>query len=444
MGCGVIQRKLRKEPYPVKPNPLSYQNNQIASPKSKDKKPKQFIQNDPFKIKALYADQLRVEEDLNDEPKFVNAQGQIVNDASKVRKNKLINARAGSYNIVFKAQKYDQVVFYWIQANQTVTFGVRGEWTIDRKNFPFVSCKGYDNLDKERGFNTGSLIGGILGRKDYFQVYDGVQHESKVSGPLVLCMNMNEYFLKSPSVNPEGKLHILLNNFQKIRNHEDLENKLGYRLFLLDYRLLKEMSSYENFILISLNKLRIDPKLFAMMYLTYQIRDIELVSKSYLEKKAKKARHLEDSSFDSESEKQEIKEAAVYREELFNRLMEMKYNLPLFSMNKNLLSMAKVHAKNLSLVGTKGEINSFGQDLEERSKRTGKKFLGLQEIRKTYSDIDNPMTLVIRILLEFNEQLNLSNADLLLNENSVFIGIACESHPESGNIIVIDLAEGIL
>lgn len=179
-------------------------------------------------------------------------------------------SRSGSFHVEFKAQKCERLILFWIPENKKVSFSVTGLWSIDREYFGTCNEEGYDyhiTNELNNGYNVGALIGRVMGSKKYFNIKNNYEFVSEISGPLLLSMNLSKRYIDSDNVMLSGFLDILVKNVETIISIEQLEDHLNTKLFDIPQISVAELSGFERKVLFNLNKLRDDPKLFAVLYL---------------------------------------------------------------------------------------------------------------------------------------------------------------------------------
>lgn len=192
------------------------------------------------------------------------------------------------------ASKFESMHGAWVEKGECISFRVSGVWKKDKSGF-YVNYKGEvaehqssknvelvkfatgsTNLtnrqtiqiedhgnSNEDSFREGELLCRILGG-EYFSVARNIEYVAETSGPIFFKMH-----LKDMTKNPIGQLMIYIRNCQKV-SFEEIEIRLGWDLFKLDTGLLISnlvINSIERNLLIMINKLRTNPKLFAQQYL---------------------------------------------------------------------------------------------------------------------------------------------------------------------------------
>ena len=208
-------------------------------------------------------------------------------NSMKVELSKVIQISNSSENFLgrnvlefdLQASRYDKICPIWIQKDEEIEFIVQGKWKINKE----IECdsrgiklnknrndvqEGDDN--NKNNFNDGALIGRVI-KGEPFVIFDKLKYVSKISGPLILKMNLNSI---SNREQPEGTLKIKIYGARKIQNNEDLEDKIGWwkQLKVIEFNNKEHLPNYtiqnnEKSIIILLNKARHDSKLFASQYL---------------------------------------------------------------------------------------------------------------------------------------------------------------------------------
>ena len=178
--------------------------------------------------------------------------------------------------IELKANRYETIFPIWISKEEEIDFIISGKWNInneiecDSRGINIQNDENYENGENKNTFNDGALVGIILKGKP-FLIYNGLKYISDISGPLILKMNINSLWSKEQ---PQGVLKIKIYGAQKIENVTDLDEKIGWwkQLRNIEFSNKDQIPNYEldnneKSIIILLNKLRHDSKLFSSQYL---------------------------------------------------------------------------------------------------------------------------------------------------------------------------------
>ena len=178
--------------------------------------------------------------------------------------------------IELKANRYETIFPIWISKEEEIDFIISGKWNInneiecDSRGINIQNDENYENGENKNTFNDGALVGRILKGKP-FLIYNGLKYISDISGPLILKMNINSLWSKEQ---PQGVLKIKIYGAQKIENVTDLDEKIGWwkQLRNIEFSNKDQIPNYEldnneKSIIILLNKLRHDSKLFSSQYL---------------------------------------------------------------------------------------------------------------------------------------------------------------------------------
>jgi hypothetical protein len=185
------------------------------------------------------------------------------NSDEKIKSTNQINdTNTNSISIVFQANKFEAMYPLWIEQNKLIKFNVTGKYKLNDGLNENDAGKFDDAENKTQNeFYDGALIGRVLGG-EYFLIYDELVYESNYSGPLFLKMYLNDF-----KCNPTGEFHIqILGAADMI--FEKIEERIGWENELLDTGSKKfKINEIERAVLILVNKMRINPCLFAIQYL---------------------------------------------------------------------------------------------------------------------------------------------------------------------------------
>ena len=237
--------------------------------------------------------------------------------------------KKNNLQVTVDAIKFETLYPIWIEKNNIITFEVSGKWFIEK--YKECDCNGLilsNNLSDLNEFNDGALIGRILGGKN-FAIFNGLKYKSEFSGPLFMKMNVYNCFNKKSQ--PYGSLNVIISGsgvYEK--SFEEIEKSFFWDKlkFFNDNNIPK----FEKEIIININKIRCNSKLYAMMY-------------------------LEDVKWFNNKTKQ-----------VYNELVNKKKKLNIFKVNKNLIDNIKKFYVNLLQKNTKKKkkkILESGSDLKE-------------------------------------------------------------------------------
>lgn len=287
--------------------------------------------------------------------------------------------------INFPACLDEVIVPVWITKNTKITFHVVGMWNIFENDSSF-DCNGIKNIGDEVttpfNFPIGSLCGYIQGG-DVFQISNEFALESQISGPLVLFQNNGDYDVK-----PNGNLVIIIEGGIK-QPIEEIEMRLGWSSELIEeINQITFMSDEEKTILYYLNKLRVNPPLFAKLYLSHRV-------------------------WKSQSD-----------EECYNYLFNITPIAPLKA-SIDLYKSASLHAQDMALSNMTGHISSNGLNLKERLEDLK---IDINKIGENCSyGISNPLAIVLELLVDETD--SKGHRRNLLDAQFTLIGIALQKHP---------------
>ena len=154
---------------------------------------------------------------------------------------------------------YEILSCLWVEENETLKFRVFGEWQPD-PSLPQCSCRGFPTYTM-KNYNYGSLVGRVLGG-DYFLVDDFGIYESKNSGPLFFKMHSPRFSLQS-----SGALTVHIYG-GKVISKEEMNRRIGWEIEKIYSNVNSCNLSYaEQEVVIDLNKMRINPKLYSIQYI---------------------------------------------------------------------------------------------------------------------------------------------------------------------------------
>ena len=280
--------------------------------------------------------------------------------------------------INLKASNVHKMVPIWLEASSIVTFKVFGEWGFSEHHelFDSMGCSSFE--EKPNNMNFGCLIGYIPGEQ-MFTVFNELNYTPKRDGPLFLFQNNGLY-----SVNPLNSLDIEIFGGTPMSIVE-IEKKLGWDLEILDTS-IPSMKEEEISLLVLMNKVRTNPRLFLDQYLINSGKQAEVELEQYL----KKLEPLE----------------------------------PLKT-SERLYDMSKTHALDLGKNNIAGHISSNGYNMEQRlqqSKIDSKVFA--ENCIFGYND---PIEIVLRLLIDEDNE-NRNQRKIILSPDFNMVGLAIEQH----------------
>ena len=154
-----------------------------------------------------------------------------------------------------------------LQANQTIVFDISGQWSF-YPDYGKRDFKGYSNV-MYNNINTGQLMGRVLGGSPFAIDKSKFTYTSEVSGQLMLYPNGDMI-----SVKPEGELYISIEG-ECLTN--SISDKMSWNSIKISKRTNEQFSnilSKEELELIELiNKVRVNPSLFATQYIDKTNKD---------------------------------------------------------------------------------------------------------------------------------------------------------------------------
>lgn len=283
-----------------------------------------------------------------------------------------------SVKLALKANNIHRIIPVWIEKGSLVHFSVSGEWGFHENPelFDCIGCPYFE--EKPHNLNFGSLVGYIPG-DNYFAVCNNTKYLAKKDGPLYLFQNVGLY-----SVNPRGTLDIIIKGVIPA-SRRDIEYKLGWDLNIIDTS-IPEMNENEVELLILINKVRSNPKLFAQQHI--------------------------------------IKTGQSIEDELEETLMAME-PLSCLQCFKSLYETSRNHAIDLGENKIAGHISSNGLTMEQRLHHSG-------IFTKVFAEncifgYNDPLEIAMRLLFdEDNESRN--QRKIILSRDFNFIGITIQPH----------------
>ena len=256
--------------------------------KKQHKKRKQFLAN--IKFKNLFkTDNI----DKNNSSIFIDTTQKVKTTFMPSQKgfpkvNKYNNPIQGEdgpfWEINMEASKNEIMCPLWIEKDKEIIFYINGKWKIN--DDLECDCNGIPQLDNQyeqfttnnikHKFNKGALVGRVI-FGEQFQIYDGLRYKSEYDGPLILKMNTHSLWSKDK---PSGSLNIKIKGISFVDNIGDIEERIGWwkQLKTIQINNIEDLPDYkipslEKMIIILLNKVRYNSKLFAYQYL-YNMKEL--------------------------------------------------------------------------------------------------------------------------------------------------------------------------
>lgn len=280
---------------------------------------------------------------------------------------------------------YDEKQYpIWVDQGSRLKFYVKGSWSL-YDGEKSVSCRG-DEQNPERILNypVGCLMAYIQGGPA-FHVSDRYNLEASNSGCLFLFQNNGQYETK-----PGGYLDIFILG-GKIYKYPEIEKLAGWNYDVIDTtRHANYMSTNERELVILINKLRYNPRMFADKYLTHH----RSLSRAHDE---------------------------CY--ELLYSLPET--NLQMLRCNRKLYSVAGLHAKDMGDNGEVGHISTNQKDLSERIRDIG---LISQSFGENCSyGKAAPISIMLQLIVD-DENDNSGHRENFLKEEFSHLGVSIYPH----------------
>lgn len=278
-----------------------------------------------------------------------------------------------------KASNIHKMIPVWVEKNNLISFSVAGLWTFEESEKMYNSIGCTDFEDRPCGMPFGCLAAYVL-NGPYFVVYDGLTIENIQEGPLFMFQNNGLY-----SVTPKGSLEVEIRGIKPLSIYE-IEAKMGWDLCYLDTS-ISEMKEDEVNLLIFVNKVRTNPKLFADQYLkTLGNTEAEV--------------------------------------ELYNLLITMD-PIPRLETTSELYKISSNHAKDLGLNKLAGHESSNGMNMEQRLMANGINTKIFAE--NCIFGYNDPIEIILKLLIDEDNE-NRNQRKILLNKDFNKVGISIEHH----------------
>lgn len=288
----------------------------------------------------------------------------------------------GCVEIKVEADTTEQIFPVWVEKDIPVKIYVRGKWSLIPE-YGQVNYKGHSNFNyKHRDVNIGALIGRIQGGS-YFNVINGMSLNPEVSGPIYFFANNSRF-----AVQPSGHLNVYLENVKQF-NFDQIERMSGWDLNELDTTYGHDyLTKDEKLQIIFLNKIKVDPKLFAQQYLIHLID----LGESY--------------------------------KEIYNKLLHYPSG-KLLKPSKALYLAARDHAKDMGVNGTTGHKSTDESDLRSRISRYSNEPSYFGE--NCSYNLKNALSIVTQLIVDDGFQTRAHRANIL-NEIYTQVGISVQPH----------------
>ena len=278
-----------------------------------------------------------------------------------------------------KASNIHKMIPVWIDKNTILSFSVAGNWSFQESNEMFSSVGCFNFEDKPNGMPFGCLAA-YINSGPFFTVYDGLALDTQREGPLYMFQNNGLY-----SVTPKGSLEVEIRGIKPMSIYE-IEMKLGWDLSLLDTS-IPEMKEDEINLLIYINKVRTNPKLFSEQFLT-----------------------------NPDKSPAEI--------ELYKLLLSMD-PIPRLVTSKELYLISLNHAKDLGENRLAGHESSNGQNMEQRLVSNGISTKIFAE--NCIFGYNDPIEIILKLLIDEDNE-NRNQRKIILNKDFNMVGISIEQH----------------
>ena len=278
-----------------------------------------------------------------------------------------------------KASNIHKMIPVWVEKNSIVSFNVAGVWSFHESNEMFSSVGCFNFEDKPNGMPFGCLAA-YINSGPFFPVYDTLAIDSVKEGPLYMFQNNGLY-----SVTPKGSLEVEIRGIKPMSIFE-IEMKLGWDLSLLDTS-IPDMKEDEINLLIYINKVRTNPKLFAEQFLTNPDKSAAEV-------------------------------------ELHKLLLTMDA-IPRLVTSKELYLISLNHARDLGENKLAGHESSNGMNMEQRLVSNGINTKIFAE--NCIFGYNDPIEIILKLLIDEDNE-NRNQRKIILNKDFNMVGISIEQH----------------
>jgi hypothetical protein len=267
-----------------------YEDNNISEEKEnkeKDKKKKEHNKRKQFLANLKFQNIFKTDNiDKNNSSIFIDTTQKVKTTFMPSQKNfpkvnkyhdPIQGVNGPFWEMTLEASNNEIMCPLWIEKNKEIIFYINGKWKIN--DDLECDCNGIQQLDNQyekfttnikHKFNKGALVGRVI-YGEQFQIYDGLRYKSEFDGPLILKMNSHSIWTKDK---PSGSLNIKIKGVSYVDNVVDMEERIGWwkPLKTLELNNLEDLPNYkipslEKMIVILLNKVRYNSKLFAHQYL---------------------------------------------------------------------------------------------------------------------------------------------------------------------------------
>lgn len=298
-------------------------------------------------------------------------------------------------SVTVRAEQGELAYPLWVKQNAQIRFRVCGKWTMwDR--WELVDAQGHTHFEQQvDGFRLGQLLGRVEGGET-FAVRDGLSYTSPVAGRLILYPNRGRYI----HLQAKGRLEVDVQGARPITAAE-AEKRLGWDRAQLDTaRGVAYLSEREKGVVLYLNRARVNPPLFARLYV-----------------------------------KPHAARIAAARE-CYEQMLRTPPRPPL-QPSKALTLAARDHALDMGRTGRIGHRGSDGSNLAARVSRYGHWKRRLAE-NCSYG-WDDPLQIVLQELIDDGVS-GRGHRKNVLNPQLHYVGVALRPHKQHRHNCVQDFA----
>jgi uncharacterized protein YkwD len=288
----------------------------------------------------------------------------------------------------------------WIEKGESILFSVRGRWTMWDRWKP-VDYRGHVSFEKTGNYFLGTLIGRVEGGKD-FAIEDGMEYVSPVSGLLFIFPNRVGY----TGLKTSGMMEVGINGGKSVTPAE-AEKLYGWDPDVCDTaRSRPDLSENEKDVILFINKVRLNPQLFARIYLA------------------------------------NMKDCGADALDCYNELLSAQV-VAVLKPSKALITAAGNHAHYMGENGLTGHQGPDEPPLHERVAKYGRytgKYDGPWE-NCSYG-FQNPLDIVLQLLIDDGVKGH-GHRKNILNKNAGYIGVSTARHRIYNFNCVMNFADSI-
>jgi hypothetical protein len=264
------------------------------------------------------------------------------------------NTNSEILNVKIIPNKFEMMYPIWIEKDTNIYFNIFKK-NVNNNNIKIEENK-IDEINNLNNLNEGILIGRIL-NGNQFIIYDNLIYKSDFSGPLFIKMNIKNKIMLNDYIN------LKIKGAKYIESFFNLEEMIGWKNTINNINYINsdglELSKNEKDIVILINKIRVNSKLFSIQYLE-NIKNMNETIKNvyniFVENKVKLHKFIVDVSLKNHLENYFKlllkKENKIKNKQILNCSSELNKYIEKNGNKKNCKTIIKIHNKEhpLSLV----------------------------------------------------------------------------------------------